>query len=139
MRITRKAEFSASHFCYRADWTEQQNRSVYGESANRHGHGHNYLVEVTLEGTPDPVTGMVLDLKQLKAVIHEEVVEPFDHKHLNHEVAPFNQIVPTTENIVHEIWQRLVRHYPGGRARLYRIRLWETADIYVDYYGGDAA
>jgi 6-pyruvoyltetrahydropterin/6-carboxytetrahydropterin synthase len=135
MRITRKAEFSSSHFCARADWTEEQNRRVYGDSANRHGHGHNYIVEVTLEGTADPVTGMVLDLKALKELMNDEVIEPFDHKHLNHEVKPFDQVVPTTENIAREIWRRLGPHFPEGGARLQRIRLWETQDLYVDFYG----
>ena len=138
MRITRTAEFSSSHFCYRADWSEEQNRRVYGASANLHGHGHNYLVEVTLEGEADPVTGMVLDLKALKDVMNDEIIEPFDHKHLNHEVRPFDKIVPTTENIAREIWGRLAKHFPGGGAQLRRIRLWETQDIYVDYYGETA-
>jgi 6-pyruvoyltetrahydropterin/6-carboxytetrahydropterin synthase len=135
MRITRKAEFSSSHFTYRDDWSEDQNRSVYGESANRHGHGHNYVVEVMLEGEADPVTGMVLDLKALKEIMNDEVIEPYDHKHLNHEVPPFDKIVPTTENIVRDIWKRLAPHFPEGGARLKRIRLWETQDLYVDFYG----
>ena len=135
MRITRKAEFSSSHFTYRADWSEEQNRRVYGDSANLHGHGHNYIVEVTLEGASDPVTGMVLDLKALKEVMNDEVIEPYDHKHLNHEVPPFDKIVPTAENIARDIWLRLESHFPEGGARLQRIRLWETADFYVDFYG----
>lgn len=135
MRITRKAEFSSSHFTYRADWPEEQNRRVYGDSANLHGHGHNYIVEVTLEGAADPVTGMVLDLKALKQIMNDEVIEPYDHKHLNHEVPPFDKIVPTSENIARDIWRRLDPHFPEGGARLQRIRLWETPDLYVDFYG----
>jgi len=135
MRITRKAEFSSSHFTYRPDWSEEQNRRVYGESANLHGHGHNYLVEVTLEGTADPLTGMVLDLKALKEIMNDEIIEPYDHKHLNHEVPPFDKIVPTSENIARDIWRRLAPHFPPGGAQLQRIRLWETQDLYVDYYG----
>ena len=135
MRITRKAEFSSAHVCARPDWSDEQNQRVFGEAANPHGHGHNYILEVTLEGRPDPVTGMVLDLKTLKDVINDEVIEPFDHKHLNHEVPPFNQVVPTTENIARELWKRLDRHFPEGGARLQRIRLWETQDLYVDFHG----
>ena len=135
MRITRKAEFSSSHFTYRADWSEEQNRRVYGDSANLHGHGHNYIVEVTLEGASDPVTGMVLDLKALKEVMNDEVIEQYDHKHLNHEVPPFDKTVPTAENIARDIWRRLEPHFPEGGARLQRIRLWETQDFYVDFYG----
>jgi 6-pyruvoyltetrahydropterin/6-carboxytetrahydropterin synthase len=135
MFITRKAEFSASHACYRDDLSDAENRELYGESANRHGHGHNYLLEVTLAGTPDPVTGMVLDLKEVKDVINEEIIEPFDHRFLNHEVKPFDKIVPTTENIAREIWRRLVARFPGEAPKLHRVRLWETEDLYVDYHG----
>ncbi len=136
MLITRKAEFSASHACHRADWTAERNREVYGAASNPRGHGHNYQIEVTLEGEPDPVTGMVFDLKTLKDVINDEVVEPFDHRFLNHEVPPFDRVVPTPENIAAEIWRRLERRFssPPG-PRLANVRLWETADLFVDYSG----
>ena len=108
MLITRKVEFSASHVCAqsRAAATRRTAR-LFGDAANPHGHGHNYVVEVTLEGDPDPVTGMVLDLKELKEILNREVVEPFDHRFLNHEVPPFDRAVPTAENIAIEIWRRL--------------------------------
>jgi 6-pyruvoyltetrahydropterin/6-carboxytetrahydropterin synthase len=134
MLITRKAEFSASHRTVRQDWPEAKNAEVYGESANPHGHGHNYLLEVTLEGEPDPVTGMVVDLKELKEIIRRRVIEPFDHRFLNHEVPPFDRVVPTAENIAREIWKRLEPEIGGG-ARLHRVRLWETEDLYVEYRG----
>jgi 6-pyruvoyltetrahydropterin/6-carboxytetrahydropterin synthase len=138
MLITRKAEFSASHFTARPDWSAQRNAEVYGESANEHGHGHNYQLEVTLQGEPDPVTGMVLDLKELKQILEREVIQPFDHHHLNHEVPPFDRVVPTTENIAREIWRRLEPHFGGAAgARLHNVRLWETEDLYVDYDGGE--
>jgi 6-pyruvoyltetrahydropterin/6-carboxytetrahydropterin synthase len=135
MLITRKAEFSSSHACYRSEWSDERNREVYGLKANPHGHGHNYVLEVTLAGDPDPVTGMVLDLKDLKEILNREVVEPFDHRFLNHEVPPFNTVVPTAENIAVEIWRRLEPHFHNG-ARLHQVRLWETDDLYVDYFGG---
>jgi len=139
MLITRKAEFSASHFTARPDWTAEQNVQVYGDSANQPGHGHNYELEVTLEGEPHPVTGMVMDLKELKEILQREVIAPFDHRHLNHEVAPFDRVVPTTENVAREIWKRLAPHFMGDEGpRLHNVRLWETADVYVDY-GGDTA
>ena len=78
MFITRKAEFSASHICRSHTMSEEENRAFYGLSANPHGHGHNYVLEVTLEGEPDPITGMVLDLKRLKEIVNEQVVEPMD-------------------------------------------------------------
>jgi len=135
MLITRRADFSASHACLHPELTEEQNREVYGEAANPHGHGHNFVAEVTLEGEPDPVTGMVFDLKKLKEIIHEEVVEPFDHRFLNREVPPFDRVVPTAENIAMEIWRRLAPHFPGPGARLHGVRLYETEDLFVEYSG----
>ncbi len=139
MLITRKAGFSASHCTARPDWSAERNAEVYGESANPHGHGHNYELEVTLSGEPDPVTGMVMDLKELKRILNEEVIHPFDHRHLNHEVPPFDRVVPTTENVAREIWRRLARRFHDGPpgVRLHNVRLWETADVYVDYGGED--
>ena len=136
MFITRKAEFSASHICRSHTMSEEENRAFYGLSANPHGHGHNYVLEVTLEGEPDPITGMVLDLKRLKEIVNEQVVEPMDHRFLNHEVPPFDKIIPTTENLAVEIWRRLEPEFSGGVARLHAVRLWETEDLYVDYFGG---
>ncbi len=135
MLITRKAEFSASHVCSQASLTEQQNRELYGAAANPNGHGHNYVLEVTLEGDPDPVTGMVFDLKHLKTIINQAIVEPMDHRFLNHEVPPFDRIVPTPENIAVDIWNRLAPSFLEGRAKLHKVRLYETEDLYVDYAG----
>ena len=87
MLLTRKAEFSASHVCANPAWSEERNHAVYGANANPNGHGHNYVLEVTIEGEPDPVTGMVFDLRELKEILNEEVVEPMDHRFLNQEVA----------------------------------------------------
>ena len=106
-----------------------------GRDANPNGHGHNYTLEVTLEGDPDPVTGMVIDLKEVKEILNREVVEPMDHRHLNHEVPPFDRIVPTTENIAVEIWRRLAPQFATASARLKNVRLYETDDLYVDYSG----
>ena len=132
MLITRKAEFSASHVCANPAWSAEENRQVYGADANPNGHGHNYVVEVTVEGEPDPVTGMVFDLRELKQIINQEVVEPMDHRFLNREVPPFDRVVPTTENIALEIRTRLERRIPGKAVRLRKVRLYETADLYVD-------
>ncbi len=134
MFITRKFEFSASHVCARPELSPEENRRLYGEAANPHGHGHNYVVEVTLRGEPDPVNGMVLDLKQLKDILNREVVEPFDHRFLNYEVAPFDKVVPTVENIAIEIWRRINPRLGGS---LHAVRVYETPDLYVDYFGGE--
>lgn len=136
MLITRKAEFSASHSCYNSALTEEQNKDLYGEHAHSHGHGHNYTLEVTMEGEPDPVTGMVVDLKVLKEIIQREVIDPMDHRHLNHEVPPFDHVIPTAENLTREIWCRLDPHLRFENARLRSIRLYETEDLCVDYEGG---
>jgi len=137
MLITRRAEFSASHVCCQSSLTPEQNREVYGSAANPSGHGHNYVLEVTLEGEPDPGTGMIFDLKKLKEIIQQAVVEPMDHRFLNYEVQPFNEVVPTAENVAVEIWDRLKPHFAGAPARLRNVRLYETEDLFVDYSGRD--
>ena len=134
MLITRKVEFSASHLCYHQGLSEERNRAIYGAAANPHGHGHNYILEVSLEGAPDPVTGMVFDLKALKDVLNREVVDPMDHRFLNYEVPPFDKVIPTAENVAIEIWRRLQPSFSGD-VRLKNVRLYETEDLYVDYAG----
>ena len=135
MLITRKVEFSASHVCRLPQLSEQENRELFGLAANPHGHGHNYVLEVSLEGEPDAVTGMVMDLKELKEILMRQVVEPYDHRFLNYEVPPFDHVVPTTENIARDIWQRLEPHLTDSRRRLDTVRVYETPDLYVDYCG----
>ena len=135
MLITRRVEFSASHVCAHPCLTDEQNRAIYGASANPHGHGHNYVLEVTLRGDPDPVTGMVFDLKRLKEVLHETVIDDMDHRFLNREVPPFDRVIPTPENIAIEVWRRLHPHFAEGRGQLFNVRLYETEDLYVDYAG----
>ena len=135
MLLTRKAEFSASHVCANPGWSEERNHAVYGANANPNGHGHNYVLEVTIEGEPDPVTGMVFDLRELKEILNEEVVEPMDHRFLNKEVSPFDRVVPTTENVAIEIWNRLDGRIKGKGVGLRNVRLYETSDLFVDYSG----
>ena len=137
MLITRKVEFSASHICRNPRLSEAENRKLFGLAANPHGHGHNYVVEVSLAGDPDPVTGMVLDLKELKEVVNREVVEPYDHRFLNYEVPPFDCVIPTTENIARDIWRRLAPHLNRDGNRLHSVRVYETPDLYVDYFGDE--
>jgi 6-pyruvoyltetrahydropterin/6-carboxytetrahydropterin synthase len=133
--ITKRIEFSASHICRNSAFSAEENRRLYGPAANPYGHGHNYVLDVTLEGTPDPATGMVLDLKELKDLLEREVMVPFDHRFLNHEVQPFDRVVPTVENIAVEIWRRLAAALEPAPARLHAVRLYETPDLYVEYFG----
>lgn len=138
MFITRRVEFSASHICRNPNLTDEENAAIYGSAANKHGHGHNFAVEVTLEGEPDPVTGMVFDLKRLKEILNREVVEPFDHRFLNFEVPPFDRVAPTPENLAVEIWKRVAPTLTESGTRLHSVRVHETEDLYVDYFGEGA-
>jgi len=137
MLITRRIDFSASHVCANPAWSRTRNEAVYGEASHPGGHGHNYVLEVTLEGDPDPVTGMVIDLKRVKDILEEEVMRPMDHRHLNYEVPAFAETAPTTENLAIEIWRRLRPRF-AGTARLHNVRLYETEDLYVDFQGREA-
>jgi 6-pyruvoyltetrahydropterin/6-carboxytetrahydropterin synthase len=131
--LTRRAEFSASHYYHNPDLSAEENQRIFGKCNNPHGHGHNYVVDVTIAGEVDPVTGMVLDLKDLKKVMEKEVLDLMDHRFLNKEVAAFESKIPTTENIAIEIWRLLAPKLSFGK--LHRIRLYETPDLFVDYYG----
>jgi 6-pyruvoyltetrahydropterin/6-carboxytetrahydropterin synthase len=131
--LTRKAEFSASHYYWNDAWSEDENRRAFGKCANRNGHGHNYTLEVTVSGEIDPVSGFVVDLKDLKTVLEREVVSVYDHRHLNLEVPEFKTANPTTENIAAAIWKRLDGKIPG--AKLHRVRVYELPDLFADYYG----
>jgi 6-pyruvoyltetrahydropterin/6-carboxytetrahydropterin synthase len=131
--LTRKCEFSASHYYHKPEWTDEENRRVFGKCANLNGHGHNYTLEVTVKGNVDPTTGFVVDLKELKDILNREVVDAMDHRHLNKEVPEFASKLPTTENIAIAIWQRLEQKLQV--ARLHRVRLYELPDLFVDFYG----
>ena len=131
--LTRKAEFSASHYYHNPEWTPEENQRVFGKCANLNGHGHNYTLEVTVAGEVDAVTGFVIDLTLLKNILNREVLDDFDHRHLNKEVPEFAHHVPTSENLAVAIWKRLDAHLHP--ARLHRVRLYEQPDLFVDYYG----
>ena len=134
MVISKKVEFSASHICRSSRLSDAENDRVYGAAANPLGHGHNYVIEVAIKGDPDPVTGMILDLKQLKEIIEDKVINIYDHRLLNREVEPFDRIVPTVENISIDIWNRLVSAIPAP-ARLLSVRVHETSELCVEYRG----
>jgi 6-pyruvoyltetrahydropterin/6-carboxytetrahydropterin synthase len=123
LSLTRRYRFAASHRLHRRNFSESENARIYGKCSNPYGHGHNYSLEVTVTGAVDPSTGMVANLGELDPFVEGQVVEAFDHKYLNEEVAEFAENVPTAENICREIYRRLK---PFSAARLERVRLEET-------------
>ncbi len=131
--LTRKCEFSASHHYHNPALSAEENRRIFGKCNNPNGHGHNYTLEVTVKGSVDSKTGFVVDLKELKDIMNREVVDAMDHRYLNKEVPEFKELMPTTENIAIAAWKRL-----EGKlklAKLHRIRVYETPDLWADYYG----
>jgi len=132
IHLTRRYSFSASHRLHNPALSEAENNRVYGKCNNPYGHGHNYVVEVTVSGVPDPATGMVANLVDLDGFVQREVLDAFDHRYLNEEVPLFRDHVPTTENLCVEIYCRL-RAFPA--ARLERIRIEETGLNSFEYSG----
>jgi 6-pyruvoyltetrahydropterin/6-carboxytetrahydropterin synthase len=131
--LYRKAHFNAAHRLFLPEWSDEKNRSVFGKCSNPNYHGHNYELEVGITGPIDPVTGFVIDVAELKAIIKTEVEDPFDHKNLNLEVAEFTELIPTVENIAKIIWEKL----RGRIDQQYQItvKLFETPRNFVVYTG----
>jgi 6-pyruvoyltetrahydropterin/6-carboxytetrahydropterin synthase len=132
LSLSRRYSFAASHRLHRSSLSEEENRRIYGKCSNPYGHGHNYIVEVTVTGPMDPATGMVADLGELDPFVEKQVLEIFDHKYLNEEVAAFHEVVPTAENLCMEIFRRLETFCA---ARLERIRVEETSLNSFEYCG----
>ena len=131
--LTRKAEFAASHYYNNPELSLEENRLLFGKCANPHGHGHNYVLEVTVKGEVDPRSGFVVNLKQLKDTMNREVLDAMDHRFLNKEIPEFANRIPTTENLAIAIWQRLEPKLTN--AKLHRVRVYENHDLFVDYLG----
>lgn len=131
--LTRKVEFSASHHYHNPELSAADNQRIFGKCNNPNGHGHNYTLEVTVKGSVDRQTGFVVDLKQLKEIMNREVVNALDHRYLNKEVPEFAQQIPTTENIAIAVWKRLQGKL--NVAKLHRVRIYETPDLWADFYG----
>ncbi len=131
---TRKFSFSASHRYWNPEWSVERNQAVFGKCTNEYGHGHNYTLYVSVAGPVDPVTGMVINITDLKRIVGG-VLEEFDHRHLNLDTPYFRERIPTTENIVQVLWGLIAPQLPSG-VRLHRLRLYETDDLYADYTGG---
>jgi len=135
--LTRRYRFSAGHRLHNETVTAEENRRIYGKCNNPNGHGHNYVLEVTVAGTVDALTGMVCDLAVLDGIVEKAVLEPLDHKNLNLDVKAFRHRVPTTENLSIEIFESLRKmlEAQGCRARLARVRLEETESNFFEYEG----
>ena len=133
VRVTRRVHFSAAHRLHNPAFSEARNREVYGLCNNPNWHGHNYELDVTVEGRVDPETGYVLDLKRLRDLVESVVLEDVDHRNLNLEVPWLEGVIPSTENLVVAIWRRLEPEIPQGK--LVRLVLWETPRNYVEYTG----
>jgi 6-pyruvoyltetrahydropterin/6-carboxytetrahydropterin synthase len=131
IRVTKRVEFCAAHRYLNPAWDDAENRRRFGKAANLHG--HNYILEVTIQGTPAPDTGMVMDLKALKDLITEAVLDRVDHKNLNVDVPAFAAVLPTPENLAVVIWDLLTLRLAD--VGLYRVRLREDGGSYVDYFG----
>jgi 6-pyruvoyltetrahydropterin/6-carboxytetrahydropterin synthase len=135
IELGRRYRFSASHRLHSSHLSEEENYRVFGRCNNPYGHGHNYVVEVSVSGDVDPATGMVANLSDLDAFVERQVLDPFDHKSLNEDVPAFREKVPTTENLCIEIFQRL-KSFP--KARLERVRVEETRNNSFEYVGDQA-
>ena len=132
--VTRKVHFNGAHKLFNPNWTEEQNDEVFGKCANKNWHGHNFDLYVTVKGVPNPDTGFVMDLKKLKVILEDKVVSKLDHKNFNLDVDFLKDVMPSIENIVIKIWEQIEHELPQG-ANLHCIKLYETENQFVEYYG----
>ena len=133
MKISRRETFNAAHRLFREEWSDEKNMEVFGKCSNPNYHGHNYALEVIVDGPIDPFTGFVMDLEMLKNLIHEKIIERFDHRNLNLDCPEFNEINPTTENIAVVIWNILRSHL--SETLTLEVHLSETEKNKVMYSG----
>jgi 6-pyruvoyltetrahydropterin/6-carboxytetrahydropterin synthase len=126
--VTRKLRFCAGHRYWRAEWTPEKNREIFGLCANENGHGHNYTLEVTVRGPVDPATGMVMNLSDLDSLVQSLVIERLDHRNLNMDVPELQGRIPTTEVLADFVWNTLVQRLPAGE--LEEIRIYEADDLW---------
>ena len=131
--LTRREHFNGAHRLFNPDWTEEKNDAVFGKCANKNWHGHNFDVFVTVKGEPDSDTGFIMNAHHLSKIIKQEVTDRLDHKNFNMDVPELNGILPSTENVVKQIWKWLEPNITG--CKLHCIKLVETENIYVEYYG----
>ncbi|MEO5960334.1 MAG: 6-carboxytetrahydropterin synthase [Opitutaceae bacterium] len=133
--ITRQVHFNSAHRLHNPTKTQSWNEEKYGLCTNPHWHGHNYVLEVTVRGEPDPETGYVLDLSELKKILHAAVVDKCDHRNLNTDVEFLSGLIPSTENLVIAFWNEIEPRLTAGK--LHRVRLYETPRNFAEYCGPD--
>lgn len=136
--ITKQVHFCAAHQLYNPKWDDRENEVVFGPCANKNWHGHNFDLFVTIKGEPDPDTGFVMNFKDLKRILKEDVVEAVDHKNLNLDVPFMEGKLTSCENLIIEFWKILkprIDEESGGRAILHSLKLYETPTSYAEYYG----
>ena len=134
--ITRRETFNAAHKLYQANWTEEKNNLVFGKCANKNWHGHNFTLFVTVKGVPNIETGFVMNLKKLSEIINTQVIESLDHKNLNLDVSYLTGIMASTENLAIAIWDQLANEIAKNGGELAKIKLIETENNFVEYFGG---
>ena len=134
--ITRRENFNAAHKLWNENWSEEKNFEVFGKCSNQNWHGHNFTIYVTVKGQPNPETGFVINLKDLSEIIRKEVIEPLDHKNLNLDVPFLKGILASTENIVIKIWELIENPILQAGGELVKIKLVETENNFVEYFGG---
>lgn len=135
MYVTRREYFNAAHKVYNPEWDDAKNMEVFGGCANPNWHGHNYTLYVTVKGEISKETGFVVDLKVLSQLVRNYIVEKVDHKNINLDVAFMKGILPSTENIVKAFWAQLAEPIAKTGCMLHSIRLHETENNYVEYFG----
>jgi len=133
--LTRIERFNAAHKLYNENWSEEQNREVFGKCSNANWHGHNYELHVTLKGKPSPDTGFVFNAKELGDIVKEVIIDKVDHLNLNIDVDFMKGKLTSVENLAIAIWDELKPHVEKDGVRLHCIKLYETATIYTEYYG----
>lgn len=131
--VTRRFEFSAAHRYWNDSWSREENERAFGKCTSPYGHGHNYTLDVSITGAVDPITGMVMNITDLKRIVGE-ILEQFDHKHLNEDTPYFREQIPTTENIVRVLWRLIAPALPQG-VSLAKLRLAEMNDLWAEYTG----
>lgn len=131
VRLTRKYHFCTAHRLHSEQLSDEENQAIFGKCNNPYGHGHNYYLEVTVSGKPDPITGMIADIGAIDRIVDQEIMQRFDHKHLNLDTDEFKHLNPTSENVAVVIWDLLT----SKLSNLYKVGLYETAKNYFEYYG----